>query len=83
MKSKLGPSEQQTGDLDGPFEGGGRRADLPADYQQREAADKDYEANLARTKRWDRAAVGQMKALDGTPWVGKGYGRKAGITGDP
>lgn len=64
-----GPSEQQTGDLDPAFEGGGRRADLPADYQQREAADKDWRTNLSRNQRQDRAAIGQPKALDGTPWL--------------
>lgn len=69
----IGPSEQQTGDLKPPFDGGGRRADLPADYQQREAADTDYQNNLARNARQDREALGQMHGKnDGTPWVGKG-----------
>ncbi len=72
-----GPSEQRSGDLDPPFKGGGRRADLPADWQQRAAADADYNYNLSRTRAKDREAVGQMHGkLDGTPWVGKG--RNAG-----
>lgn len=70
------PSEQQTGDLDPPFKGGGRRADLPADYQQRDAADADYARNLARNQRQDREAVGTAKTLDGTPWVGKGHQKR-------
>lgn len=69
-----GPSEQQTGDLEPPFKGGGRRADLPADWQQRDAADADYNANLARNARQDREAVGVPRALDGTPWIGTGKG---------
>lgn len=64
-----GPTEQQTGDCDPPFEGGGRRADLPADYQQRDAADADWKGELQRNQRQDRAAIGQPKALDGTPWM--------------
>ena len=72
------PTEQQTPDGGTPFQGGGRRADLPYDYQQREAADADYAANLARTRRQDREAIGQQKSLDGTPWVGRGRGRNAG-----
>lgn len=64
-----GPSEQRTGDLDPPFQGGGRHADLPADYQQRQAADADWKGELDRNRRQDREALGQPKALDGTPWV--------------
>ena len=75
---KLGPVEQQTGDYDPPFAGGGRRADLPADYQQRKAADADYNANLATVKRWDREAVGTPRTLDGTPWVNSGKGHPKG-----
>lgn len=74
-----GPTEQQTGDGDPPFQGGGRRADLPADYQQRECADQDWRAQLDRNQRQDRECLGQPKALDGTPWVKGGSGRKAGI----
>ena len=67
-----GPSEPQTGDLDPPFKNGGRRADLPADYQQRDAADADWKANLARNARQDNERLWQMRGQDGTPWVGKG-----------
>lgn len=55
---RRGPTEQQTLDTDPPFKGGGRRADLPADYQQRAAADADYRANLARNQRQDREQLG-------------------------
>ena len=72
-----GPSEQQTGDLDPPFKGGGRRADLPADWQQRAAADADYADVHERTRVKDREAIGQMHGReDGTPWVGKGRNAK-------
>ncbi len=75
-----GPTEQQTGDMSPPFSGGGRRADLPADYQQRDAADADWKGNLARNSRQDRQAIGQMHGKDdGTPWVKGGSGRKVGI----
>lgn len=80
-KPKLGqqPVEQQTPDGGEPFAGGGRRADLPFDYQQRPSADADYNANLVRNARQDREAIGQMHGKnDGTPWVGKGRGRNAG-----
>lgn len=60
----LGPSEQQTGDLDPPFKNGGRRADLPADYQQRDAADADYRRILEMTRRWDRQAIGTPTSRD-------------------
>lgn len=73
---KLGPVEQQTGDYDQPFEGGGRRADLPADWQQRAAADADYRANLARNQRQDREALGQKTDAS---WVRGGSGRRKGI----
>lgn len=74
-----GPSEQQTSDLDPPFKGGGRRADLPADYQARQTADQDYNQNLERVRRQDREALGQMHGkLDATPWVQGGKGRNAG-----
>jgi hypothetical protein len=63
---------QGPGDLDPPFAGGGRQADLPADYDQRAAADEDWRIQLARNARQDREALGIPKALDGTPWVGKG-----------
>lgn len=76
---KRGPVEQQTPDDGAPFEGGGRRADLPGGYQQRQSADADWRANLDRNARQDREAVGQPRALDGTPWVKGGSGRKAGI----
>ena len=69
-----GPSEQQTGELEPPFTGGGRRADLPADWQNRPAADADYNRNLATVRRWDREAVFVPKTLDGTPWLGTGKG---------
>lgn len=68
-RQDYGPSEQQTHDTDPPFKGGGRRADLPADYQQRDAADKDWRGQLQRNQRQDRAAIGQPKELDGTPWL--------------
>lgn len=78
---KLGPTkspvEQQTPDGGEPFQGGGRRADLPYDYQQRAAADADYADIHERTRIKDREAIGQMKALDGTPWVKGGSGRNA------
>ena len=74
-----GPVEQQTMDDAPAFEGGGRRADIPGDYQQRDAADADWRKNLARNTRQDRQAIGQPKAQDGTPWVKGGSGRKAGI----
>lgn len=74
MRSRIGPVEQQTGDDDPPFTGGGRRADLPRDWQQRQAADADYNANLNTVKRWDSEAVGTARSLDGTPWVGTGRG---------
>lgn len=74
-----GPTEQRTLDTDPAFAGGGRRADLPADYQQRDAADSDWRKQLARNDRQDRQAIGQPKALDGTPWVKGGLGRKAGV----
>lgn len=79
---KLGPTnkptEQGTPDGGTPFQGGGRRADLPYDYQQRDAADADWKAQLARNARQDREAVGQMHGkLDGTPWVKGGSGRNA------
>lgn len=76
---RRGPPEQQTMDDDPPFKGGGRRADLPADYQQRDAANADWRTNLDRNAKQDREAVGQPRALDGTPWVKGGSGRKAGI----
>ena len=66
---RRGPSEQQTGDLDPPFKGGGRRADLPADYDQRAAADKDWRGQLDRNTRQDRESLGIPKQLDGTPWL--------------
>src|SRR5215469_2643706 len=66
---RRGPSEQQTGELDPPFKGGGRRADLPGDYDQRAAADADWRKNLDFNSRQDREAVGQQKSLDGTPWL--------------
>ena len=74
---KLGPTqspvEQRTPDGGMPFQGGGRRADLPYDYQQRAAADADYADVHERTRVKDREAIGQMHGkLDGTPWVGKG-----------
>lgn len=68
------PTEQQTGDLDPPFKGGGRRADLPADYQQRAAADADYDRNLRMNARQDREAIGIARQMDGTPWVQSGSG---------
>lgn len=71
-----GPVEQQTMDDAPAFEGGGRRADIPGDYQQREAADTDYNANLARTARQDKEALGQKTD---TPWVKGGSGRRKGI----
>lgn len=71
-----GPTEQRTLDTDPPFSGGGRRADLPADYQQRECADADYNANLARNTRQDKEALGQKPD---TTWVRGGSGRKVGI----
>ena len=74
-----GPVEQQTMDDGAPFEGGGRRADIPGDWQQRAAADADWRANLSRNARQDKQAIGQPKALDGAPWVKGGSGRKAGI----
>ncbi len=81
---KMGPTknpvEQRSPDGSEPFTGGGRRADLPYDYQQREAADADWKANLERVARQDREAVGQMHGKDdGTPWVkgGSGKGRNA------
>ena len=72
---RRGPVEQQTGDEDPPFSGGGRRADLPSGHQQRQAADADWRANLARNARQDREALGQKTD---TPWVRGGSGRKAG-----
>jgi hypothetical protein len=71
-----GPTEQRTLDTDQPFSGGGRRADLPADYQQREAADADCKINLARNTRQDKEALGQKPD---TTWVRGGSGRKLGI----
>lgn len=59
------PTEQRTGDLDPPFKDGGRRADLPADYQQRAAADIDYARNLATVRRWDREAIGIPTSREG------------------
>lgn len=74
-----GPVEQQTLDDDPPFKNGGRRADLPTGgYQQRASADRDYAENLARNAREDKQAVGQPKALDGTPWQ-RGSGRRSGV----
>lgn len=74
-----GPTEQQTMDDAPPFDGGGRRADIPGDYQQRDAADADWKAQLARNSRQDRAAIGQMHGKDdATTWV-RGSGRKSGI----
>lgn len=61
---RRGPSEQQTGEQDEPFAGGGRRADLPAGYQQRQAADADWRHNLARNKRQDREQLGFPKTRD-------------------
>ena len=80
---KMGPGknpiEQTSPDGSAPFTGGGRHADLPYDYQQREAADADYVNNLARVRRQDKEALGQMHGkIDGTPWVGRGRGRNAG-----
>ena len=72
MRSRIGPVEQQTGDCDPPFARGGRRADLPADYQQRQAADADWRRNLAFNQRQDREAVGTARQPDGTPWVRNG-----------
>jgi hypothetical protein len=60
---------QGPGDLAPPFEGGGRQADLPADYDQRAAADIDWQRQLARNVRQDREAVGVPRSLSGTPWV--------------
>ncbi len=79
---KLGPtqspSEQRTPDGGEPFQGGGRRADLPYDYQQRAAADADWKAELARNTRQDREAIGQMHGKDdATPWVKGSKGRNA------
>lgn len=72
------PVEQQSPDGSEPFAGGGRRADLPFDYQQRASADADYADNLERVRRQDREAVGQMHGkADGTPWVNGGKGRNA------
>jgi hypothetical protein len=78
---KLGPTknpvEQQTPDGGEPFQGGGRRADLPYGDQQRQAADADYNHNLERTFAKDREAIGQMHGkTDGTPWVKGGSGRR-------
>ena len=78
---KLGPTkspvEQQTPDGGTPFQGGGRRADLPYDYDQRAAADADYADVHERTRVKDREAIGQMHGReDGTPWVGKGRNAK-------
>lgn len=70
----LGPSEQRTPEHGDPFEGGGRRADLEADWQQRKMADADYAANLDRARRWDSEASGTARTLDGTPWIGTGKG---------
>lgn len=42
----------------------------------RPEADADWRAQLARNRRQDREAVGIPKALDGTPWVGRGRGRR-------
>lgn len=52
---------QRTGTSDPPFMGGGRCADLPGGYQQRDAADKDWRANLARNARQDREQIGVPK----------------------
>jgi hypothetical protein len=60
---------QGPGDMAPPFEGGGRQADLPADYDQRAAADADWRAQLTRNMRQDNQAVGTPKDLDGTPWL--------------
>lgn len=73
-----GPVEQRTPDDGAPFEGGGRRADIPGDYQQREAADADWRKNLSRNARQDKQAIGQAKSLDGTPWQ-SGSGRRKGV----
>ena len=79
MGPSLDPIEQTSPDGGLPFQGGGRHADLPFNYQQREAADADYENNLARVRRQDKQALGQMHGkLDGTPWIGRGKGRNAG-----
>ena len=63
---------QGPGDLDPPFAGGGRQADLPADTDVRANANADWRNELARNDRQDREALGQPRTLDGTPWVGKG-----------
>jgi len=72
---RRGPSEQQTGELDPPFKGGGRRADLPADYQQRAAADKDWRGQLTRNERQDRESLGIPKGPEGTPWLKSNRGQ--------
>ncbi len=60
---------QAPGDLAPPWEGSGRAADLPADWDQRKAADADWHIQLARNARQDRQAVGWMKGEKGTPWL--------------
>ncbi len=60
---------QAPGDLAPPWEGSGRAADLPGDWDQRKAADADWHIQLARNIRQDRQAVGTPKDLNGTPWV--------------
>lgn len=73
---RRGPSEQQTLDTDPPFKGGGRRADLPADYQQRAAADADYRAQLARSHRQDREQLGiQREGVEIRKPIPKDYPR--------
>jgi hypothetical protein len=71
----LGPSEQRTPEISKPFAGGGRRADLNGGYDQRAAANRDWEIQLTRNSRQDREAVGQKTD---TGWVGTGLGHPRG-----